>query len=127
MNGAKAVRALGLVLISAVARAAEPTHAQKCADEYSDCHDSCALRFGMVTKDSERVKLAKCIDRCKQNDQQCQTRELEAKSSNVDESALKADKHDDDVRKDEKPAETKAKKEPEKKKGEKKKDDDWAR
>ena len=74
----------------------------KCADEYSDCHDNCALRFGVSTRDDQRLKLIKCIDKCKRTDNGCRNRYFEAKNGNLDPRVLKDSKHDDDLREDDK-------------------------
>jgi hypothetical protein len=89
------------VLPAATTSYAEPDPLTQCSDEYSDCHDTCALRFGMVIKDSERRKLMKCVDKCRRTQSECRAQHV-AKSSGVDDPALKKDKHDDDLREDNK-------------------------
>jgi len=70
-----------------------------CGDEYADCHDNCSLRFGVSTKDSDRIKLSKCISKCQATESDCRDRFIQTNVHQLDEGALKnADKHDDDLR-----------------------------
>jgi hypothetical protein len=70
-----------------------------CGDEYADCHDSCSLRFGVSTKDIDRLKLSKCLSKCQATEADCRDRFIQTNVHQLDEGALKnADKHDDDLR-----------------------------
>ena len=60
---------------------AEPTEESKCNDTYSDCHDTCALRYGMVAREKERVKLLRCVDRCKKEESTCLERIFEERKN----------------------------------------------
>jgi hypothetical protein len=90
---------LVLVLVSLTAAAEEDISV--CEDEYSDCHDNCSLKFGTSTKETDRIKLSKCIVKCQGSEQTCRDRFIETKVHQLDEGALKnADRHDDDLRED---------------------------
>lgn len=89
------------VLLAPLLAFAQVDDATKCNDDYSDCHDSCALKFGMVARDSERLKLAKCIDKCKRVANECKERYFETKNNALDDGALqKKPERDDDLRED---------------------------
>jgi hypothetical protein len=93
---------LVLVLVSLTAAAEEDLSA--CTDQYSDCHDNCSLRFGTSTKETDRIKLSKCLTKCQASEQSCRDLYLQTQVHGLDPGALKnADKHDDDVREDNKP------------------------
>ena len=77
--------------------------AAKCTDAYTDCQDTCSLRHGMVVRDSERLKLAKCIDKCKRAEGECRDQFFETQRGNLTPGALdpaKKKDRDDDLRED---------------------------
>jgi hypothetical protein len=97
------VRALVFLSLIALPAAAQPLDVDACTDAYTNCHDDCSLRFGMVTRDTERIKLAKCIDKCRRADSECRERFFETKNNALDDDALKKKKErDDDLREDNK-------------------------
>lgn len=71
---------LTLLTVPTVA-AADPTEESKCNDAYSDCHDTCALRYGMVAREKERTKLLRCVDRCKKEESTCLERIFEERKN----------------------------------------------
>lgn len=71
-----------------------------CDDRYSDCADDCALRYGVTTRDTDRVKLGNCINKCKSAGSDCRNRFFETRNNGLEQGALKKDKHDDDLRED---------------------------
>jgi hypothetical protein len=90
---------IGLLALPVAAQDA----ASKCADQYSDCHDTCSLRHGVVTKDTERIKLGTCLAKCKKDRTECRDRYLATQQGAVDPGALKKVKsRDDDLREDNK-------------------------
>ena len=72
----------------------------ECADEYSDCHDNCSLRFGVTTRETDRAKLGNCMQKCKNAESACRDRYLETKNNGLEKGAVQKDKHDDDLRED---------------------------
>jgi hypothetical protein len=72
----------------------------ECTDAYSDCHDNCSLKFGITTRDVDRLKLGRCMQKCKDAESSCRDRYFETKNNALDQGAVKTDKHDDDLRED---------------------------
>ena len=88
------------VLNAPLVAVAQTDDQTKCNDGYADCHDSCSLRHGLVTRDSERIKLSKCIDKCKRVQSECLEQFFETKNNALSDGALKKQERDDDLRED---------------------------
>ena len=89
---ANSVRASVFLTLWVAFSASAQDDVTKCTDEYSDCHDNCALRFGVSTRDDQRIKLVACVEKCKRGESDCRNRYFEAKNSGVDPQASKKDK-----------------------------------
>jgi len=86
-----------------------------CDDNYAECKEDCAIRFGGNTKMSMRAKLNPCINKCSSVERDCRETFFETKRNNLDEGSISGAPSSRDVDSDGLPTKT-AQKKPEPKK-----------
>ena len=72
-----------LVCVSVPAFAADVSeHLEACKEKYADCKEDCSMSFG--TKVKYRVKLGKCLNKCKKTETSCRNSITELEEAGID-------------------------------------------
>ncbi len=87
-----------------------------CDDNYSECKEDCAIRFGGTTSLKSRAKLNPCLNKCDSTERDCRETFFETKRNNLDEGAISGSPSSRDVDSDGMPTTSRKKQVVEKKK-----------